>query len=334
MSIEEKMLKLPVDLFFHCIKYLSFGDVISLCSCNKKLRDYGSDPRFSIRWKSLIDQTYSDVYDYSPLISENNYLMYVRLINRLDPISRLMIYYRQGDFKSFHNQRYTKIQRFLSLFLLNKQDEMINSFPDISVPQNKVYLLFINIKYGRAVSQYDLNKMLAEMVEQGNMRGLLSLKEEGANIHFENDYPLRLASECGHLPVVKYLTEQGANVASLNYRALRLASMNGHLAIVQFLVKQGHIDANNEALILASGNGHLELVKFLVNNGANIHAEDDEALQSASMNGHLAIVKYLVECGANIEMIDSGVMGIVMMRKHYAIASYLKGRQSTGCVIL
>ena len=33
-----------------------------------------------------------------------------------------MIYYRQGDMKSFNSERFTEIQQFLALFLLGKKD--------------------------------------------------------------------------------------------------------------------------------------------------------------------------------------------------------------------
>ena len=49
-----------------------------------------------------------------------------------------------------------------------------------------------------------------------------------------------LASEKGHLEMVKYLVENGAEVNvtdELNRTALILASANGHLEIVRYLTK-------------------------------------------------------------------------------------------------
>ena len=121
------------------------------------------------------------------------------------------------------------------------------------------------------------------------------LIDEGANIHADDDYALRLASYDGHLDIVEFLVEKGANIHACDDYALQLASKYGHLDIVKFLVDRGadvHAD-DDYAVRGASGNGHLDIVKFLVEKGANIHACDDYALWLASENGHLAVVKYL-----------------------------------------
>jgi hypothetical protein len=59
--------------------------------------------------------------------------------------------------------------------------------------------------------------------------------QHGANVHADNDYALRWASDKGHLPVVQFLVQHGANVHADNDYALRWASRNGHLPVVQFL---------------------------------------------------------------------------------------------------
>ena len=59
------------------------------------------------------------------------------------------------------------------------------------------------------------------------------------DIHTNNDLALLLATEEGHLEVVKFLVENGANIHADNYGALRVASQNGHLEVVKFLVERG-----------------------------------------------------------------------------------------------
>uniref|UniRef100_A0A6G6AE34 Ankyrin repeat-containing protein n=1 Tax=Borely moumouvirus TaxID=2712067 RepID=A0A6G6AE34_9VIRU len=77
----------------------------------------------------------------------------------------------------------------------------------------------------------------------------------GINIHADYDYPLRWASENGHLEVVKYLIEKGADIHADNDYAIRWASQYGHLEVVKYLIKKGaNIHADNDySLILASG---------------------------------------------------------------------------------
>jgi len=71
------------------------------------------------------------------------------------------------------------------------------------------------------------------------------LVEQGADLHAQNDYALRLAAENGHLKVVKYLLEQGANLHTKNDYALRWAAENGQLEVAKYLLKQG---ANSDRL--------------------------------------------------------------------------------------
>jgi ankyrin repeat protein len=89
-----------------------------------------------------------------------------------------------------------------------------------------------------------------------------------ADIHVNDDNPLRWASMNGHLDVVKCLVSHGADIHVNNEGALRWASLNGHLAVVELLIKHG----------------------------ANFYADDNLAIKWASNHGHTHIVKYLQDC--------------------------------------
>jgi hypothetical protein len=123
------------------------------------------------------------------------------------------------------------------------------------------------------------------------------LIKEGVNVHADDDYALRWASENRHLEVVKLLVEHGANIHANKDYALRWASHNGHLEVVKLLVEYGaNIHANKDyALRWASGHGHLEVVKLLLAHGAGVHVYDDYALRWASHNGHRDVVKLLLD---------------------------------------
>ncbi len=166
-------------------------------------------------------------------------------------------------------------------------------------------------KYWSSWSEYyikDLRKINSINGHQYLMNGsasgrldhvIISLMGHGANTN--NDYALRLASQGGHLDIVKYLINAGADIHGNDDFALRWASNNGHLEVVKYLVELKPDGAkihafDDYALRYSSRNGHLDIVKYLVElkpDGANIHANDDGALGWASINGHLEIVRYL-----------------------------------------
>jgi hydrogenase-4 component B len=104
---------------------------------------------------------------------------------------------------------------------------------------------------------------------------LISLFEKGKY----GNRALILASEKGHIEIVKYLLANGANINEKdNYgnTALILASFSAHIKVVKYLLSNGaNITEKDEngytALILASWEGHIEIVKSLLANGANVN---------------------------------------------------------------
>ena len=262
--------QLPPDLFMKHITYLPFDTVVSICNINSKLHSYCTHPSHSLRWKALIDNTFNIIDGYDEKlkqiwkklnISENtyNYLVYTQLIKILDPITQLMIYYRQGD-KKFNT--YKNVQQFLALFLLGKKSVIGNYLPEYNRDD---YLPFIDFLNGVKISKEDLNNMLIEMAKEGNILGIKFFEKMGADIHDKNDYAFRLASKYGHLDLVKYLRQNGANIHASTDFALIEASSNGHLDVVKYLVSEGaDIHANaNKAQVLASYHGHLDVLEYL-----------------------------------------------------------------------
>ena len=110
------------------------------------------------------------------------------------------------------------------------------------------------------------------------------LKEHGVDLRASEEYAIYIASEEGHLEIVKYLIEQGSNIHAKDERALRYASCGGQLDVVRFLVENGaDIHAlDDTALCLAAQFDHIEVVKYLIEQGANIHAHNDYVVCVAS----------------------------------------------------
>lgn len=152
--------------------------------------------------------------------------------------------------------------------------------------------------------------------------------ELGDNIREREDFPLRWASEKGHLEVVKYLVglrhqallrarSACAEPLSLGWAALVrkaldlgfvAASSEGHLKVVEYLVSVGASVCAFEDLgaRLASENGHLEVVKYLASVGADVRACNDQGVALASENGHREVVKYLVGLRPSAERLSVG----------------------------
>ena len=263
-----------VDIFLMQLSYLPFREVINMCQVNTKYHNYCTSYTYNNRWKAIIDNTFSNVYNYENKLDKiwqdlgyekgkYDYMVYVNLIQYLDPITRLMIYYQQKDIDNFNDTEYTTEQRFLALFLIG--DKNLIKY----LPKKPIYENFVKLLNGNVLLADDLYDMLFIMIKYGNVKGIKYLVEQGADIRSHNDWTLRDAAHYGHLEVVKYLINQGLDVNLRNTEALRQAAIQGHL----------------------------EIVKYLVEQGAYIHAQDDGALESAKENGYLEVVKYLIEQG-------------------------------------
>ena len=316
------------DLFINQVTYLPFDEVVKLCSANKQFRTYCNDVNYSQRWEALIRNTFGDVFDYQTHVKEiqdklkinhYNYLIYTQLIKLLDPITQLMIYYKQGDMDKF-NTLFNKTDRNYALFLLNKitKSSILNKLLRNETLQPEI-----------------LSKILNDLTRQGNVQGMLKLKSLGAPFNpdellilavesdnlnvvkylteHENitniDQVFKQASYSNNLPIMKYLISKGVDVNTEYGNALRWAILDGNLDIVKYLISVGadpNVDTRmfTKPLTIASERGDFEIVKYLVEQGANIHHNYEEALRNAIINNKLGIVKYLISKGADIHVQD------------------------------
>lgn len=306
----------PIEIFIKQVTYLPFDDVISLCQTNTTYHNYCINPKYNTNWKLLIDDTFSKIYDYENKLDEiwsdlkvnkntYNYLVYTQLIKYLDPITQLMILYRQND-PNFDSNKYKDSQRFLALFLLGDKT-LVKYLPDNS------YQIFIDLLDGKSLSEADLKLGLVRMIIYGSIKGYKYFENMGVKI----DFPLSIAANIGYLNLVKYIIEN--NIDTNIDSALQQASNKGNLEIVELLLKEGANPDNG--LVLAIDNNHLDIVKLLLKEGAKVDQKHIEmtirqnnldmfdylmdkilspynihfALEDASMHGRLNFVKHIFE---------------------------------------
>jgi len=129
------------------------------------------------------------------------------------------------------------------------------------------------------------------------------LLDNGANVHADDDSPLRNAAREEYTEIVKVLLDAGADVHTGGDYVLRSAAVLGHTEIVKALLEAGaDVHAwDDSPLRSAARKGHTEIVKLLLAAGADVHAYDDIPLISAAEEGHTEIVKLLLEAGADYE---------------------------------
>jgi len=141
------------------------------------------------------------------------------------------------------------------------------------------------------------NKDIFQAIEENDLVAIKSSIKDNPEVlssSNENKYtPLHLASELGHVGIVKYLVKKGADIDSKNHLGdtpLHLAATGGdwanppsenHLTIVKFLVSNGaDLNKKNDAdmipafkaIIFKKG---IIVISYLLNNGTDLSNEDD-----------------------------------------------------------
>lgn len=193
------MEELPIDLFIQQITYLPFNNVTTLCQSNQKFHRYCTDPKYSDRWRRLIEDTFSNSEGYLENLKllldrfgEYNYHVYTNFVKLLDPITQGMIYYKQKDIDSFNNL--TDRQRVLVLFLLGDIKQMKNSFPKAQD--------YLDLLEGKPMRLSALNRILVTMIDEGSIAGVKFMLNQGVLI---TDDVVSLAIRKDRYDILKYI---------------------------------------------------------------------------------------------------------------------------------
>jgi hypothetical protein len=122
---------------------------------------------------------------------------------------------------------------------------------------------------------------------------------------------LRVASDQGHLDVVRWLLERGAKMEAAEpggWTPLLWAASSGHAEIVKYLLQVGadvHFvveETKATPLHIAASHGHLEVVELLLDHGAAVSPKTRKGstpLHYALQNGHVAVARVLLDRGAD-----------------------------------
>ena len=116
----------------------------------------------------------------------------------------------------------------------------------------------------------------------------------------DNQLAIRVASDLGHLEIVKMLLKDPRVDPSVMYQtALNNAAESGHLLVVRELLKDPRIDPSADdqaALFSAAESGQILVVKELLKDPRIDPSADDQlAIRHAAAGGHILVVKELLK---------------------------------------
>lgn len=124
--------------------------------------------------------------------------------------------------------------------------------------------------------------------------------------YFEGTTPLMIASQRGHLKIVKFLRNQGAIIGKtdcLGFNAFLMACGSNQLDVCRYLFRhRTHLEFRDELngmtpLLVACRAGNEAVAKWLIEEGANVHVCDftgKGALHFAAWNYNIPLMQLLV----------------------------------------
>lgn len=120
------------------------------------------------------------------------------------------------------------------------------------------------------------------------------------------DDVIEVASENGHLEIVKYLIESGASLEN----AFTSACWAGDVPIASYLLDKGVNP--NVGLRSAASSGRMPTLELLLNAGADPNGEGSSGpLHAAASRGHANVVDLLIERGADINKLTSDGLNVL-----------------------
>ncbi|MBE8232731.1 MAG: ankyrin repeat domain-containing protein [Endozoicomonadaceae bacterium] len=163
----------------------------------------------------------------------------------------------------------------------------------------------------------NLNGFERDMLIQCQSGDLESLKKFGSrpsvtcNWNFNNNYPLRVATENGHVEIVELLISKGADVNSAKGTALQLACNNQDIPMLNCLLEHGatygltsHFNPDLLSGSIRDGNHVFFNIIMSKYDLETIHAikyrEFTEAINQPAINGKTEFLKTFYEAGFDL----------------------------------
>ena len=173
--------------------------------------------------------------------------------------------------------------------------------------------------------RYFSDQGLINAARSADLKEVQSYIEAGADIHVQNDLPLRLACEHGQLELIKYLVAQGADISANDHQPLKWAVLRGRFEAVKYLVAEGadiHAD-DDMAFKWACAGGFFNIIRYFVEQGEAVYRLDDTALKlgllTVSKEGYDEMVDYLISKIDWDKADEAGFKGVARLMKLSAV---------------
>ena len=100
--------------------------------------------------------------------------------------------------------------------------------------------------------------------QYGHFQVLKALKEYGADIHADNELPLKYALQYCHPQIVQYIIDSGALLEEIPDDVLRMVFVKGNLTIIKMLLDCHNLILNAKIFHLSKFQNHKHITEFFL----------------------------------------------------------------------
>jgi len=205
------------------------------------------------------------------------------------------------------NQR---IEELLSLAIINDRTE-------------------ISLKILQLIPVIRNNQLLLTAIYKNNIQFVTLLIQKGANIHFDNEHPLKIAIIERNIDIIRLLIINGSNIHVDNEYCIGEIAQFGNLEILEIFINAGaniNIPNINNPLLRHIKNGifNMAIINKLIEAGANVNVLNGQPLIEAVSRNNVELVSRLIEAGANVQLQDNEALKITRRNNNLRIIEILE----------
>lgn len=201
---------------------------------------------------------------------------------------------------------------------INKFD-MFSDSVDLTVDSNIFFKLALNNRCTNMVEHlvslgvdftfdddYTIKCVAGYYIGEG-LQTLKFLIQQGANIHTDNEYPLKHAVFCNNLESVKILVENGANIYVDDNYAILMAAELEYWPIIEYFISLGIDVTIKNNFILKQFYDVYKYTKILLEHGADANSLDGYDWIELIRDKNIEVIELLINNGSDLSILDKNV---------------------------
>ena len=315
-------------LFVDLFRQASYKNAILLSTIHKQLT------YFSKKYSKSTRITLSKTNKLSTVCDKDNIKAIKYVTKKINIMKYDNLVYKSAKFKNIKTVRH---------FLNNGYD---------------IYCSYNTIKdyYGSTTGYITSLLLFCCRNDNNNTNIIKFLLNKGADVHENDEGPLRICAKSCRIDIIKLLLKYGANPHIYHSEPLVISAMEGHIKVVNLLLNycaseialyeafrcciiEDHIDVAE--LLLANGVdinsdkcddilmdciefSKTKILKLLLKKGINVHAENDRALKICVMNNKIKKLKFLLNTCDYSHLTNNFKQNLIIVADSQKIITILK----------